>query len=180
MQSEVERYDGVAIFLHWGIALLILSNIAIAWSLGGFDHDSPIQLKLLTIHKSIGTTILVLAAFRLTWRLIHKAPPLPASVPLWQRRIAEISHWALYLVLFVMPLSGLVDAAAFGQPVHYFFLFALPTVIAHNEPLGHAAFAVHKITALLLYLLLFTHAGAALHHHFLRKDDVLRRMLPGA
>ena len=178
MQSRAERYDGVAISFHWAIALLIVANVALAWSLDAFERDSPIQKQFLTIHKSIGVTILILAVLRLAWRSIHRPPPLPESLPPWQRRVADLSHWLLYVVLIVMPISGLIDAGAFSQPVHYFFLFTLPAFIAHNEPLGHAAFAVHKATAVLLYILLAAHAGAALHHHFVRKDDVLRRILP--
>ena len=173
-----ERYDGVAILFHWLVALLIIANIGLAWSLGSFDRHSLAHDQILTIHKSIGTTILALGVLRLTWRWVHPAPPLPTTLPRWQRVIALATHGLLYALIFVMPLSGLIDAAAFTQPVHYFFLFDLPTLIAHNEPLGHAAFAVHKVSALLLYALLLTHAGAALYHHYVLKDDILRRMLP--
>jgi cytochrome b561 len=122
--------------------------------------------------------VLILAIFRAAWRLAHPIPPLPASVPQWQRLAARTDQGLLYVLIFLMPLTGLIDAAAFSQPVRFFFLFDLPTVIAHNEPLGHAAFAVHKIGAKALYVLLFLHASAALYHHYLLKDDVLRRMLP--
>ena len=78
-----------------------------------------------------------------------------------------------------MPVSGLTDAAAFSEPVHYFFLFDLPALTGHDEPLGHIAFAVHQTSALILYALLLIHAAAALHHHYVLKDGILRRMLPG-
>lgn len=175
MQSD--RYDGVAILLHWLIALLIIGNIGLAWSLDNYDHHDPIHQTLLTIHKSIGVTVLALAVLRLAWRWTHPAPPLP-EMPRWQHIVALVTHWLLYALLFVMPVSGLIDAAAFTEPVNYFFLFKLPTVIAHNEPLGHAAMAVHKLSALLLYGLLLAHAGAALFHHYVLKDGILRRMLP--
>jgi cytochrome b561 len=174
-----ERYDSVAIALHWLIAVLIVANIAIAWSLDLFDHHSPEHDRVLTIHKSVGTTVLLLAALRLAWRWTHPAPSLPLAMPAWQQLAARASHLLLYLVMFVMPVTGLIDSAAFSEPVRYFFLFDLPVVIAHNEPLGHAAFAVHQATALILYGLLLVHAGAALYHHYFMKDDVLRRMLPG-
>ena len=173
-----QRYDGIAILFHWTVAILIVANIGLAWSLGAVDRHSPAHDAILTIHKSVGTTILVLAVLRLAWRWMHPAPPLPLSIPRWRRFAALLDQGLLYAVLFVMPLSGLIDAAAFSQPVHFFFLFHLPTVIAHNEPLGHVAFAVHKVAALALYLLLLVHAAAALHHHYVLKDNILRRMLP--
>ena len=172
------RYDRVAIAFHWLVAILIVANVLLAWSLGSFDRHSPVHENLMTLHKSIGTTVLILAIFRAAWRLAHPIPPLPASVPQWQRLAARTDQGLLYVLIFLMPLTGLIDAAAFSQPVRFFFLFDLPTVIAHNEPLGHAAFAVHKIGAKALYVLLFLHASAALYHHYLLKDDVLRRMLP--
>lgn len=180
MLKDQSRYDNVAILFHWLIALLIVANIGLAWSLDSFDHNSPEHDRLLTTHKSIGATILVLAILRLAWRWARPAPPLPDALPDWQRRIAKATHWALYALLFIMPLTGLIDAAAFSEPVHYFFLFDLPPLIGHNEPFGHAAFAVHKVGALALYALLLIHAAAALYHHYIRKDDTLRRILPGA
>jgi len=180
MVARATRYGGTAIFLHWTIALLIAGNIALAWWLGLLDQHDPLVEPLLTIHKSIGTTVLVLAASRFGWRLTHAAPPLPLALPGWQRGIARLTHALLYVLMVVMPVSGLIDAVAFTQPVHYFFLFDLPTVIAHNEPLGHAAFAVHKAGAIALYLLLAAHAGAALFHHYVLKDGILLRMLPAS
>jgi cytochrome b561 len=178
MTARAERYDQVAIWFHWLIAALIVINVGLAWSLDSFDHHSPEHDRLLTIHKSIGATILLLAVVRLAWRWMHPAPALPETLPRWQRIAARLDQALLYALLFVMPLSGLIDAGAFSQPVHYFFLFDLPAVMGHDEPLGHIAFAVHQASALVLYGLLLIHAGAALHHHYLRKDGILRRMLP--
>jgi cytochrome b561 len=176
--TQAGRYDGVAILFHWTVAVLIIANIGLAWSLDSFDHHDPVHDRILTIHKSIGTTVLFLAALRLAWRWIHPAPALPETMPRWKRIVARTDQVLLYLVLFVMPLSGLIDAGAFSQPVQYFFLFDLPAPIGHNEPVGHVAFAVHQTSALILYGLLLIHAGAALHHHYVLNDGILRRMLP--
>ena len=173
-----ERYDTIAILFHWLVAILILANIALAWSLDSFDHHSPVHDRILTVHRSVGTTILLLAVIRLAWRLTHPAPPLPESIAPWRRIAARIDQGLLYALLFIMPLSGLIDAGAFSQPVHYFFLFDLPPLIGHDEPLGHIAFAVHKAAVLALYGLLLLHAAAALHHHYVLKDGSLRRILP--
>ena len=174
------RYDGIAILFHWLVAVLIIANIGLAWSLDSFDHHSPEHDRILTIHKSIGTTVLLLAVPRLIWRWMHPAPPLPETIPRWKRIAARTDQALLFAVLFIMPLSGLIDAGAFSQPVHYFFLFDLPALTGHDEPLGHIAFAIHQLCALILYGLLLVHAGAALHHHYVLKDGILRRMLPRA
>jgi cytochrome b561 len=174
----IDRYDNIAILSHWLIATLIVANVGLAWSLDSLDHHSPIHDRILTVHKSVGTTILLLAVLRLGWRWTHPAPPLPATIALWRRVAARADQGLLYGLLFIMPLSGLIDAGAFSQPVHYFFLFDLPPLVGHDEPLGHAAFAIHKAAAVALYGLLLLHAVAALHHHYVLKDDVLRRMLP--
>jgi cytochrome b561 len=175
---RAERYDTLAILFHWTGAVLILANVALAWSLDNFDHHDPIHDTILTVHKSIGTTVLLLAVLRLVWRWTHPAPPLPEGMARWKRVAAKTDQALLYAVMFVMPLSGLIDAGAFSQPVHFFFLFDLPPLAGHDEPLGHAAFAVHKATAAILYALLLLHAAAALHHHYVLKDGILRRMLP--
>jgi cytochrome b561 len=172
------RYDNIAILFHWLVAILIVANVALAWSLGSVDEHGPAHDRILTLHKSIGTTILLLAVFRLAWRWTHPAPPLPDTIARWRRIAARLDQGLLYAILFIMPVSGLIDAGAFSQPVHYFFLFDLPAVIGHNEPAGHIAFAVHKAAALALYALLFVHAAAALQHHYALKDGILRRMLP--
>jgi cytochrome b561 len=176
--TEAGRYDRIAILFHWAIAILIVANIGLAWSLDSFDHHDPVHQKLLAIHKSIGTTILLLAVLRLLWRWTHPAPALPETMPRWKQVAARTDQVLLFAVLFIMPLSGLIDAGAFSEPVHYFFLFDLPALTGHNEPLGHIAFAVHQVSALILYGLLLVHAGAALHHHYVLKDGILRRMLP--
>ena len=173
-----ERYNGIAILFHWVIAALIFANIALAWSLDDLDQHSPLRDRILTIHKSIGVTVLVLASLRVIWRWTHPAPALPETMPRWRRIAARMDQALLYAVMLIMPLSGLIDAGAFGQPVQYFFLFDLPALGGHNEPMGHIAFAIHRATALILYGLLLIHAGAALHHHYVLKDTILRRMLP--
>jgi cytochrome b561 len=178
MATQTGRYDTPAIWFHWAIAGLIVVNIVLAWSLDYFGHDSPQHEQILTVHKSIGATVLVLAVLRLAWRWIHPAPPLPDMLPRWQKIAARLDQGLLYALLFVMPLTGLIDAGAFSQPVHYFFLFDLPPFSGHNEPLGHFVFAIHKIGAVALYALLLLHSAAALYHHYVLKDGILRRMLP--
>ena len=176
--SRPERFDAFAILFHWLVAGLIVANVLIAWSLDNFDRHDPVHDKILTVHKSIGVVILLLAALRLAWRWTHPAPLLPETMPRWMRFAAQADQVVLYAILFIMPVTGLIDAGGFSEPVNFFFLFKLPPLIGHDEPLGHAAMAVHKATAWVLYILLALHAAAALFHHYVLKDQILRRMLP--
>jgi len=179
LAERPQRFTGVAIFLHWAIAILVLAAIGVAWAaLRRGDMHSLAAEPLVTIHRSLGTTILVLAVIRLTWRWTHPAPPLPTTLRPWQRTVARASHGLLYLLLFLMPVTGLIDAAAFREPVHYFFLFTLPLIGSPSEHFGHAAFRVHAATSFLIYALVLLHSAAALYHHYVLKDGTLRRMLP--
>lgn len=176
--TRPERFDALAILFHWLVAVLIVVNVALAWSLDNFDHHDPVHNAILSVHKSIGVVVLVLAVVRLIWRWTHPAPLLPEAMPRWMRLAAQADQVLLYAILFVMPITGLIDAGGFSEPVNFFFLFELPPLIGHDEPLGHAAMAVHKGAALVLYALLLLHSGAALFHHYVLKDQILQRMLP--
>src|SRR5512144_2775504 len=99
------RYTHTAVTLHWLIALLIFA----AFPLGLYMHDlplSPHKLRFYSYHKWIGVTIFLLAVMRLTWRVTHRPPPLPDTMPAWERIAAESVHYLLYALVFVIPISG--------------------------------------------------------------------------
>src|SRR5689334_18376944 len=100
--SRDQRYSGVAIAFHWIIALLLIVNLAV-----GLLHDAiPALRAWMPGHKAIGITVLALTAGRIAWRLAHRAPPLPAQTPAWEKGLAHATHWTLYALLLLMPLSG--------------------------------------------------------------------------
>lgn len=166
------RYSTVAILLHWSMALLILINLVI-----GFFHDA---IGGMPIHKAIGLTLLVLAVLRIAWRVTHRPPPLPADIPAWQRRASAVVHWTFYVLMVAMPLTGwiMVSNAPKLRPLHWFGLFDLPYLTI--DALAYApAKQGHIIMAFTFAILLVAHVAAALKHHLIDRDDVLRRMLPG-
>jgi cytochrome b561 len=176
--TEVTRYGAVAQAFHWLIAALIFIMLA----LGYYMEDLPLgtrKLELYGIHKSIGITIAMLAALRLLWRLFNPPPPLPVSTRSWERTAAGIVHALLYLMLFVQPLVGFLQSNAANFPVVLWGFAMLPPLIGPDEPLSETLIAVHSIGGNLLAILVIIHVAAALRHHFVLKDDVLRRMLPG-
>ena len=170
------RYTGTAIALHWLIAFGILCTFAV----GLYMHDlhlSPWKLKVYSWHKWSGVTIFLLAALRLGWRAGHRPPELPA-MPTWQQRAAAWTHVGLYVLMFAIPLSGWLMSSAKGVPTVYFGVLPLPDLLAKDVELGKQLADVHEALAWLMISLVAMHAGAALKHHLLDKDDVLKRMLP--
>lgn len=181
------RYGAVAMSLHWVTALLILSLLALGWTMTGLPPGSPQQFKLFQLHKSLGVTVFVLTAVRLAWRLHHGVPALPASMPDWERKAALLGHLGLYALAFGLPLTGwaVVSSSPFNIPTYLFGVVPLPHIwflaeAQDKKTLSHFLGEVHELAAFGLVGLLAVHVGAALRHHFVLKDDILRRMLPGA
>jgi len=173
----VRRYGALAQSLHWLIAALVFAMFGLGWYMAGLPL-SPRKFDLYQLHKSLGITIFGLALLRLLWRAIRPAPPLPQSVPPWERAAARASHALLYLMLFVQPLIGFLQSNAANFPVVLWGVWPLPALIGSDEALGETLIVVHRWNSRLLLVLIIVHVGAALRHHFILKDDVLRRMLP--
>ena len=172
----VDRYDSVQITLHWLTAALVIAAVVLIWVVELLPRGD-LRTTIFFLHRSCGVTVLALAVIRLSWRLIHGAPPVPADLPEWQRIAAVATHWLLYGLIFVMPVTGFVSSAAQGHAVSFFFLFDLP-LLPENKDLAKAAGAVHVTLQWAVYALILLHSAAALRHHIVLRDNVLRRMLP--
>lgn len=171
------RYTRIAIGLHWLIALMILGSFGVGLYMTDLTL-SPFKLRLYSWHKWAGVTIFTLVLVRCVWRLTHAAPPLPAHMPRWQRIAAEGSHHLLYALMIVIPLSGWLMSSAKGFPTVYFGVIPLPDLLDKNAYLGDTLALVHKTLNFTMMGLVIAHAAAALKHHVIDKDDILRRMLP--
>jgi cytochrome b561 len=171
------QYGALARLFHWAIAALIVVTVPCGLVMSNIG-PGPIQNTLYVSHESIGLTVLGLATLRLIWRFIDRPPPLPASVSPLQARAARLNHWLLYLLLFVMPASGYLLVIAGGYPMTYFALFDVPRLVDKNEQLSKLAESAHLTLQFAVYALVLLHVAAALHHHFVRRDGVLRRMWP--
>jgi cytochrome b561 len=180
-QTHTDRYDRVAVFLHWTIALLIIIMIAVGLTMG----DYPIKYKFIAynLHKSTGLTILALSLFRLYWRLSHKPPHLPEGMSGFEKFAAKSTHWMFYFLIIAMPLSGWIMVSADAKfPTVFFWLFQMPQFplpAAYDTHATHEKFEwLHYWLAMGTLGLLALHVGAALKHHLINRDSVLRRMLP--
>jgi cytochrome b561 len=176
----------VAILLHWASALAVLVLIGLGLTMTHAALAPLRQFQLYQWHKSVGVTVLALTVLRLLWRLTHRAPPHPAGMPARERRAAAAAHHLLYLLLVGLPLTGwaVVSLSPFNIPTVLYGLVPWPHLpLAAHVPDPAAAEGllkqVHALGAWFLAALLAVHVAAALRHHFLLRDDVLRRMLPG-
>lgn len=171
-------YTRTAIGLHWLVALALIGSFA----LGTYMTElalTPRKLQLYSWHKWAGITIFLLVLIRLGWRLGHAPPPLPATMPAVLRAAAHFTHIALYVLMIVIPISGWLMSSAKGVQTVWFGIVPLPDLLAKNEDLGKQLATVHMFLNYTMAALVFTHIGAALKHHFIDRDDILRRMLPG-
>jgi cytochrome b561 len=167
-------YGPVARGFHWLMAVLLLWQVGVALTMVRLSEDWYHSLSFW--HESTGVTLLVLVAARLVWRLFH--PPPPLDVPPLMRLGAHANHAGLYVLLFAIPIVGTLMNDALGFPVQPFGLFTLPHLIAPNQAFGFFLLALHFWLGMALLALFAIHLGAALFHHFVRRDGTLRRMLP--
>lgn len=176
-RNSSARWGHVSQFLHWLIVVLIIVQVILA----NIAEDLPLGMKKLAMyarHKSVGITILGLVIIRLLWRWANPTPLLPGTLKPYERVLAGLTHAGLYLILFAMPLTGWMMTSARGFPASWFGFFQLPDFVPKNDALYNAMKETHDTLALALYAIVFLHVAASLKHHFLLKDDVLRRMLP--
>lgn len=190
--QRAARYSTVAIILHWLMALVIVAQVWIGiWMTDAIENPATqaAAYEGYQFHKSLGLTLLVLAIARLVWRLAHPVPPLPATMPAWQRVAALLSHRLLYAFMVLIPLSGWLyvstgwnsdTGTAFSIPTVWFGLFEWPHIpgLDRNGPLADVMMEAHELLAWALLALLAVHVAAALKHHFADRDRVLWSMLP--
>lgn len=170
-------WGALAKFFHWLIAMLIFTQFALGWTAVSW-RVSPTKLNLFVWHKSTGMLILVLVLLRLLWRLLNRTPALPADTPAWERTVAHASHALLYVLMIAMPLVGWVINSAAAIPFSIFWQIPLPALVAPDKHTAELAALVHLSLFVMLATLLVLHIGAALRHHFVKKNNLLIRMLP--
>lgn len=171
------RRPPLLIFLHWATLVLLVLAVGLIFVREGVE-EKAVRGVLLNLHRSLGLTIALLAVARLVLRL--RVRPLPPAAPMTlpSRLAASSVHVVLYLLLFALPLLGWALSSANGKPVSFFGLATLPPLLEPDEDLGDAFEEYHEEAAWLLLGLVGVHAAAALHHHFVCRDNVLRAMLP--
>ena len=190
------KYTNVAIALHWLIGIAILFMFILGWFMTELPKESAkttsfdiFNLGLITwevakeesprafyfnLHKSIGLTILMLIVLRMYWRFTHRPPAFLNSMKLWEKRLAKATHLSLYLLMFLIPLSGIIMSAGSKYGIKWFGIKVIPGF--EDKAIRELFFEFHEIFGLLLLLLLIFHILGAIKHSIIDKDGTLRRM----
>jgi cytochrome b561 len=177
LRNTEQSWGSPAKFLHWTVAALVLAQIPLGWAAVSWPL-SPAKLDLFVWHKSLGLLILLLMVVRAVWRLTGIAPALPAGTPPLERLAAHLSHGFLYLLMFLMPLTGWIVNSAANVPFRMFWRIPVPAITAPDKAVADVAARIHLGLFVALALMLAVHVGAALRHHLLKRNNVLARMLP--
>lgn len=175
-------YSPAARHMHWATAgaVVIMVPLGLTMTYRGNTLNvwDGLTDALYSSHKLLGFLVLWLVAGRLAYRLLKGAPPDEPTLLWWQKAGSHLLHWLLYGLLLVVPLLGWIGISLYPS-LKVFGLFELPALATPNQDLANAILTVHGKLAILTALLACAHIGAALYHHLIRKDGVLRRMLPG-
>ena len=176
--AEQPGYGGVAKFLHWLIVALLIAQFAVAWTMPDINPRAPPN-TLVDLHFSIGVTILFVALLRLFWRWRNPVPLISDNVPAWQDRTARATHALLYLLLFVLPILGWVDAGFRDLPINFYEMVTIPPIVPAVRSLAGETGDIHTLVSYVLLGVVGLHVLAALYHHVWLRDPVFLRMLPG-
>ena len=177
MRNTPARYGLIAVFLHWLDALVIILLFGIGLYMVELTYYDSLYKPLPFFHKSLGMLLMFWFAFRVFWRLTNPSPaPVPGTRPI-ENRLAKLAHWAMYLLIAIVLISGYLIPTAEGAPISVFDLFSVPAAISGIPGQEDTAGWVHRYLAYALISLVVLHASAALKHHFINRDATLRRML---
>jgi cytochrome b561 len=178
---DAQRYGVPARLLHWLMVLLLAvqipAGLVMFYRGNVLNLWNPLTDFLYSAHKSIGFVLLILLLLRALVRLTAGAPSPEPSLAPWQRRVAAANHAGLYALLLVVPLLGWLGTSLFPA-LEVFGVVSLPSISPPNRAASDTVFTLHRLAAFLLVTLIALHIAAALHHRFIRRDGVLRRMLP--
>ena len=178
LQKSASRYSTASIALHWLMLLLLAAVYACIELRVQFPRGSDPRELLKTCHYTLGLTVLLLVALRLVARAIGPTPVIVPSLPLWQHHVARTMHLLLYALMIGMPFAGWAMLSAANEPVPFLF-FDLPPLLSPDPALAKQIKEIHETAGVVGYWLIGLHAVAALIHHYVLRDDTLRRMLPG-
>lgn len=178
LKNTSSTYGSISKIFHWLIFSLVLIIIPLGYFMGDVS-DKALRGEVINLHKLLGLSILAIVVLRLLWMLINIKPKSNVDAPIWQRWAEKIVHYGLYICLFVMPLSGYIGSLSAGRAPHL-GSFSLQMPLAKRESWAEFLFeSIHEPLAVIFIALITVHILAALYHHFIAKDNVLRRMLFG-
>lgn len=187
--TETKRYTSVAIALHWIIAIMMVLLVFVGWRAGDMAEALRAGSTEFTIddvrfvfnmHKTFGILVLALSLFRLAWRFMNPAPPLPETMKGWEKFAARFTHIGFYVLMIGMPILGWLTASSSQAPSFFFNnpAWPIPDIAPNDRTLHEVTGFLHGRGGWAIIILLVLHAGAAIKHHIVDKDGVLARMIP--
>jgi cytochrome b561 len=171
------RYGGLSLSLHWLMLVLIAALVTCISLSDSFPDGSDTQVLLKRWHFTLGLTVFVLAAVRLVAKLISPTPLIEPAIARWQDIMSKAVQALMYVLMFAMPILGWLALSAASKTIP-FYGWQLPALIAENKGLAETIMGIHEAGAAALFTLVGLHAAAALYHHYVVRDNTLRRMLP--
>ncbi len=169
LKNDEVNFGSIAKFFHWFMAIAIICLLIIGYNLE--------FLRMHKVHKTVGFIILIIVPIRILWRLSNKIPQDNSDIPNFLKKTAILGHWTLYILMFLVPLSAFTASNAAHRPVSFFFLFDMPSLFAEkNIELAKMAMEAHEALSAILAWVIAGHFLAALYHHFIRKDNILKKM----
>ena len=174
------RYSGGAIIFHWLIAALIAVNFAAAWYAESLPRAE--RMQVMTNHKAIGLTILLLSLARLAWRLTHRPPPLDPTLKPWEKALVRTVHTLFYVLMIGLPIGGWLAHSYYsgGAPINAFGVFSYPGLpVLRNPAIGETMGGLHGTFSWVLLVLAAIHVAGALKHQFIDRQREIQRRLPG-
>ena len=174
---EPARYGPTARWLHWVVALFVVVQVPVGVAM----TSAPLSAwadPLFIVHKGLGALLLLLVVARALWRLTHKPPPLPDSLPPLEKRIAHGTHVAIYLALLTMVVSGYVRTVGDGYPIELLDAVGVPPLIPVLPSVAAGMLVVHRFAVFILVVLVSVHVAAVLRNAMIEHDSVVLRMWP--
>ena len=176
IKNTLHSYGFLAKLLHWVVALFIIGLLIVGTLMT--DLQGAFKYKVYDIHKAFGIIVLALVFIRFFWMLLNPKPLLPETMKPHEKLAAKLGHYSLYGLMFFIPFSGWIMSNSAGYGVSIFGVVNVPAIAAKSDALKDLAKEAHEISTSIIIILLGVHVAAALFHHFIKKDNVLKRMLP--
>jgi len=185
LRNTETQFGAVTKALHWTIALIVICLLVVGLVMGHIPNTPDwvqIKLQAYSLHKSFGMTVLALMICRICWHIYSHRPDEVESIPRWQKVAAQSVHYSLYVLLIAQPLTGWIFSSAHGRSVNFFGLVTLPDLVGNDQNTGNhygrTFDTLHEVIGYAILAIVLLHIAAALKHHFVEKDAVLKRMLP--
>lgn len=181
LTNNTSRYGLVSKTLHWTMFVFIVFLLLMGPISHSFPRGSEEKFFIIWLHQSLGLTVFMLVILRIIWKFMNPKPDYPIAMPTWQRRVSSAVHGLLYTVILLQPIVGVLMVRANGYDANFFNIFSIPGFSEPNDSLREIAwFLHHDLIGRALQLFVIVHVLAALYHHFIVKDNVLKKMTWGA